>query len=85
MNKETITSILNEFQGNLYFDNWLRKIGDFPEEQRKQLYPFSCKKIVALKDAKNGLLMMSYGKECKGLLITIYSTYFKMHLVKGLW
>ena len=52
MNKETITSILNEFQGNLCFDNWLRKIGDFPEEQRKQLYPFSCKKIVALKDAK---------------------------------
>lgn len=44
MNKETITSILNEFQGNLYFDNWLRKIGDFSEEQRKQLYPFSCKK-----------------------------------------
>lgn len=52
MNKETITSILNEFQGNLYFDNWLRKVGDFPEKQRKQPYPFSCKKIVTLKDAK---------------------------------
>ena len=52
MNKETITSILNEFQGNLYFDNWLRKVGDFPEEQRKQPYPFSCKKIVTFKRCK---------------------------------